>query len=240
MAGRRAGKRPVLHVLAGVNGAGKSSVGGAILEAQGKTWLNPDAFARALQERGGWSRDDADVRAWRYGKARLETAIADRTAFAFETTLGGNTIPRLIGEAAATHDVFMIYCGLASVEMHIDRVRLRVRHGGHTIPEARIRARWKTSIENLINLLPRLARLLVFDNSAQAETGQEIPPPLLVLEMKSGRVSHPERNDTEALRATPGWAKPLVVAAWHCHDAQDSAAAETKARSKPRRPRRRS
>ena len=41
--------RPVLYVLAGVNGAGKSSVGGHLLERDGLTWFNPDTFARELK-----------------------------------------------------------------------------------------------------------------------------------------------------------------------------------------------
>jgi predicted ABC-type ATPase len=220
MAGRQAGKRPVLLVLAGVNGAGKSSVGGAILRAHGLTWYNPDDFARELQRRAGWSRDDADAQAWRYGKTRLEAAIAERTSFAFETTLGGNTIPRLIGEATRTHDVSMIFCGLASVEMHIERVGIRVRHGGHEIPEAKIRERWTTSRQNLIVLMPHLARLQVFDNSAQAAPDEEIPRPLLVLETVSGRIVHPDRSDTATLEVLPDWARPVVAAAWRCHDAQ--------------------
>jgi predicted ABC-type ATPase len=143
-------KRPRILVLAGVNGAGKSSVGGGMLEAYGLTWFNPDAFSRELMARSGLRKEDADGAAWAYGKAKLEEAMANRSNFAFETTLGANTIPRLLGEAAETHDVIVIFRGLASVQMHIDRVKLRVRHGGHDIPEEQIRKRWESSRQNLI------------------------------------------------------------------------------------------
>src|SRR5258708_5737281 len=139
MSAGRARKRPVIFVLAGVNGAGKSSVGGAMLQEHGLSWFNSDAFSRDLMARSGVSKDIADSDAWAHGKTRLEAAIAGGTNFAFETTLGGSTIAQLIGEAAATHDVVMIFWGLDSVERHIERVRLRVRHGGHDIPEERIR-----------------------------------------------------------------------------------------------------
>jgi predicted ABC-type ATPase len=213
MSARRARKRPLIFVLAGVNGAGKSSVGGAMLQEHGLTWFNPDAFARELMARSGMSKDIADSEAWAYGKACLEAAIADETDFAFETTLGGSTMARLIGEAAATHDVIMIFYGLDSVERHIERVRLRVRHGGHDIPEARIRKRWTSARQNLIALLPRLARLQVFDNSQDAAPGAAIPEPMLVLEMKDGWLVYPGRDDVEALQATPEWAKPIVESA---------------------------
>jgi predicted ABC-type ATPase len=221
MSARRARKRPLILVLAGVNGAGKSSVGGAMLQEQGLTWFNPDVFSRELVRRSRASKDIADGDAWAYGKARLEAAIADGTDFAFETTLGGDTIARLLGEAAATHDVIMIFCGLDSVERHIERVKLRVRHGGHDIPEERIRKRWTSARQNLIALLPRLAQLQVFDNSREAAPGADIPAPVLVLEMKGGRVHYPGRDDVEALQATPEWAKPIVEAAFRCDESID-------------------
>ena len=221
MPSRRAPTRPLIFVLAGVNGAGKSSVGGAMLRAHGLTWFNPDAFSRALMARSGLSKDDADGQAWAYGKSRLETAIAGGTDFSFETTLGGTTIPQLLAAAAATHDVIMVFCGLASVEMHIARVKLRVRHGGHDIPEARIRQRWASARGNLIALMPRLTHLQAFDNSREALPGEEIPYPLLVLEMQDGRVLYPGRSDADALESTPAWAKPVIAAAFRCDESNN-------------------
>jgi predicted ABC-type ATPase len=212
--------RPFIFVLAGVNGAGKSSVGGAILAAQGLAWFDPDAFSRALVARSGLPREVADGDAWAYGLAWLDAAIAGGTSFAFETTLGGATIPRRIADAARTHDILMIFCGLASVEMHIERIRSRVAHGGHDVAEAEVRRRWDSSRQNLIALLPRLAHLQVFDNSAEAAPGREIPYPALVLEMRDGRVLYPGPADVTALAATPDWAKPIVAAALRCHEVE--------------------
>jgi predicted ABC-type ATPase len=225
MVSRPAQKRPFIVVLAGVNGAGKSSVGGAILRASGLTWFNPDTFSRELRATAGIGKEDADGAAWLYGKTQLEAAIASETNFAFETTLGATTISRLLGEAAATHDISMIFCGLASIQMHIERVEARVRRGGHDIPRDKIRSRWDSSRHNLIALLPRLAQLQVFDNSAEASPGEDVPFPALVLEMTGGRVVRPGRDDLAALQATPDWAKPIVAAAFRCHDASEGACA---------------
>ena len=219
MSSGRIRKRPFIFVLAGVNGAGKSSVGGGILKAHGLTWYNPDAFARELMARSGSSQDEADADAWAFGKAQLEAAMAEKTNFAFETTLGGSTIPRLLGEAASTHDVVMIFVGLASVEMHLRRVKLRVSQGGHDIQEERIRSRWDSSRQHLIELLPKLAQLQVFDNSAEADLGRDVPFPRLLLEMKDGRVVEPDRRDRHALASMPDWVKPIVAAAFRSEDA---------------------
>jgi predicted ABC-type ATPase len=214
---KRSPTRPHILVLAGVNGAGKSSVAGNILTDHGVVWFNPDAYARGLIARTGCTRNRADVDAWAYGKARLEAALANRTNYAFETTLGGETISRLLAGASGTHEVQMIYCGLDTIEKHIARVRLRVKYGGHDIPDDRIRARWTTSRQNLIGLLPYLADLEVFDNSADVAPGEPLPDPKLVLALKRRAVLYPPVDDPEACGVIPDWAKPVVAAAFRLH-----------------------
>jgi predicted ABC-type ATPase len=208
-----AATRPVIFVLAGVNGSGKSSLGGALLAEHGLTWFNPDSYARELVQQTSLPAAEANARAWNWGRRQLEQAIAQGTHYAFETTLGGQTIRDLLLQAARTHDVVMIFCGLASVELHFERVALRVRHGGHDIPHDKIRERWTASRRHLIELLPALARLQVFDNSAPADAKGRIPDPLRVLEMERGRVQYPGHNDAQARAVMPLWAHAIVEAA---------------------------
>lgn len=205
--------RPFIFVLAGVNGAGKSSVAGAMLREHGLDWFNPDTYARELARELGLRAADANARACTHGKDRLEAAIASRSNYAFETTLGCASITRLLEKAAATHDIAMLYCGLASPQLHIDRVQLRVAHGGHAIAAEKIRERWDGSRLNLVKLMPKLARLQVFDNSTSVKPGQPIPDPILVLELDRGRLVFPPADDPAALGAVPAWARPLVEAA---------------------------
>jgi len=203
--------RPRLFVLAGVNGAGKSSIGGVALRRIGVDWFNPDAFTRQLVDATGSPLADANAAAWHEGVRRLDAAIANGNDHAFETTLGGNTIARKLHEAAKTHDVMMWFCGLDSPEHHIARVRYRVSRGGHDIPEAKIRERWTPSIAHLTALLPYMARLHVYDNSKDATIGEPTPDPRLLLQMEHGRITWP--LDAQTLRLTPGWAKPVLEAA---------------------------
>jgi predicted ABC-type ATPase len=201
----------VLYVLAGVNGAGKSSVGGHLLERAGLAWFNPDTFARELLAATGCSQTEANGAAWQEGMRRLDVALAEGRHYAFETTLGGNTVPRRILEATRSHDVLVWFCGLSSPQQHLARIRARVACGGHDIPEAKVRERWTAARENLIALMPHLARLQVYDNSTDVAAGEPIPDPLLVLEMRAGRCTWPV--DVASLSKTPDWAKPLVEAA---------------------------
>ena len=205
--------RPFIIVLAGVNGAGKSSVLSALLLDEGLAWYNPDAYAAAMVRELGVTLADANGRAWRHGKSLLEHAMATGSNFAFETTLGGDTITRLLREASKTHDVLMLYCGLASPELHIARVAQRVAHRGHPIPEEKIRERWTTSRSNLVQLLPVVSRLQVFDNSRSVEPGQDVPDPALVLDLEGGRLLYPDVLSPGALAAVPAWAHPILEAA---------------------------
>lgn len=205
--------RPVLYVLAGVNGAGKSSVGGYLLHQAGLSWFNPDTYARELVAATGCEQGDANAAAWQEGMRRLDDALTDGTNYAFETTLGGRTVPARIMAATHSHDVLIWFCGLSSPEQHIARVRARVVAGGHAIADARIRERYPAALANLIVLMPHLAHLQVYDNSVDAQPGDAIPDPTLVSEMVEGKLLFPV--DLASLTATPEWAKPVVEAAFH-------------------------
>ncbi len=211
---------PRLFVLAGTNGAGKSSIGGATLRAHGAAYFNPDeAAARIRQAQPHLSTTQANSAAWHEGKRLLQRAVAERLDYNFETTLGGRSFARLLREAAeAGFEVRVWYVGLASPEHHLARVRARVAKGGHDIPEADIRRRFDQSRLQLIALLPWLTELKVFDNSPEADPHQgQAPRPQLLLHWQGaghgqgGQVRVPATP--QALLATPEWAKPLVMAA---------------------------
>lgn len=204
-------RRSRIHVLAGTNGAGKSSVAGAMLRRAGADYFNPDeATVRILAANPGISTTEANRAAWHQGRRLLERAITERLDFAFETTLGGRTITALLGEAAAAGiEVRIWFVGLSSPELHMARVRARVTRGGHDIPDARIRTRYDQSRLNLIELMPHLTELRVFDNSVEGDPHIGIAPqPFLVLHMARGKIV-----EIIDLPKTPPWARPLVAAA---------------------------
>ncbi len=205
-----------IYVLAGVNGAGKSSIGGAMFREAGADYFNPDEAARALLKRNPkLTQAEANAAAWTEGVRLLERAMAARLDFALETTLGGNTIARLLERAAGEGvEIHVWYAGLAGVEQHMARVKARVKKGGHDIPAADIRKRYERSRLNLIHLMPKLAALRVYDNSAEADPARGLEPaPALVLHVELGRIAGPA-----SLARTPQWAKPIVAAALALQD----------------------
>jgi predicted ABC-type ATPase len=200
-----------ITVIAGVNGAGKSTLVGETIRARGGAYYNPDEEARALRAADpGLSQEAANARAWEAGRAGLERAIARGEDFAFETTLGGATIATLLGRALdAGLEVVVRYIGLDSPERHLARVRSRVARGGHDIPEAMIRERYRRSREHLVALLPRLTSLVVYDNSVEDDPEAGVAPaPQRLLHMAAGRIVA-----VAPAARIPEWAHPIVSAA---------------------------
>ncbi len=202
---------PCIYVLAGTNGAGKSSLAGAAFRRSGVECFNPDQAARLILARNpGLGQTEANSAAWHQGRRLLERAIAERKTFAFETTLGGTTIATLLQRAmTAGVAVRVWYVGLEGSELHIARVRARVARGGHDIPEDQVRARYDSSRLNLIRLLPHLTELRVYDNSAEADPHAGVAPePTLALHMRRGKIVR-----SCPLAEAPNWAKPILAAA---------------------------
>lgn len=233
---------PRIFVLAGTNGAGKSSIGGAVIRQHGGLYFNPDEAAAALRRaHPHLSVTQANSAAWHEGKRLLQQAIAQRLDYNFETTLGGRSLPRLLESAAAQgFEVRIWYVGLSTPQQHIARVKARVAHGGHDIPEADIHRRFDDSRLQLIRLLPCLSELRVYDNSVEASPGAGLAPqPRLVLHCKgaSMRGGTPQvlvPANAQALSSTPQWARPLVAAAFSAPQGPDDSTASARpVRSRP-------
>jgi predicted ABC-type ATPase len=209
---RRTGR---IVVAAGTNGAGKSSLVGEYLAAQGAAYFNPDLFARRLIEQG-WTVPAANAQAWNTGVEGLRRAITRNEDFTFETTLGGSTIARALHAALeAGREVYIWYVGLSSPELHIERVRERVQRGGHDIPEADIRRRYSASLARLVSFLGKATEVYVFDNSATSPDG--VPQSQLVFRMRGRKLVEPTVD--ALLEDPPEWAKPLIAAVVKMHRA---------------------
>lgn len=204
-------KAPCIYVLAGTNGAGKSSVGGAAFRRKGGDYFNPDeATRRILASSRAVNLEEANAAAWTEGRRLLERAIEERLDFAFETTLGGRTMSALMEKALSVGiEVRVWYVGLSSPELHIARVRARAARGGHDIPDEKIRERYDQSRWNLIRHLPKLTEARVYDNSEEADPQKNfIPQPKLILHTRRGRVVR-----ACDLAHAPEWTKPILLVA---------------------------
>ena len=135
---------PVLCILGGCNGAGKTTLARELLPRLGlMRFLNADEIARGL------SPLDLSLSAFRAGRLLLQEAhalITAKVSFAIESTLSGRTHLALIREAKTRGYRFVLdYVVIGSATQAVARVALRVRVGGHNVPEADVRRRFERS-----------------------------------------------------------------------------------------------
>ena len=158
------GSKEIL-IIAGPNGAGKTTLALAYLriEAQGLPFLNADMIAVGLAPFG--SRH-SDIVAGRLMLEEIDRLADEGRSFAFETTLAGRGYLRRIDRwRREGYRVDLLFLSLPSAEDAIERVRRRVRQGGHNIPEDVIRRRFRAGLENLrSHYAARVDRWILYDN----------------------------------------------------------------------------
>ena len=171
---------PNLYVIAGPNGAGKTTFADQFLPhyAHCPEFVNADMIAKGLSP---FSPTTAALAAGRLMLARIKELAGQRIDFGFETTLSGKTYLSLFKSLRAQgYHVHLFYLWLPNVNTALQRIRYRVQQGGHSVPEADVRRRFKRS---LVNLFGAYCSLLdswyLLDNSDEK-------PHLIALE-KNGR-----------------------------------------------------
>ena len=161
--------KPTIYLIAGCNGAGKTTFAKEFLPKEVKClhFFNADEIARGLSP-----LDPAAgaAKAARLLLGEIRDAIQSRQTFGLETTLSGLTYVRTLTRARGRgYAVKLYYLWLPSAAVAIRRVRERVRKGGHFVPTADIRRRYTRSLRNLLrHYLPLTDEWTIFDNTSQA------------------------------------------------------------------------
>ncbi len=171
---------PTLCILGGCNGAGKSTLARRLLPMLGiHRFLNADEIAKGL------SPIDPSLAAFKAGRLLIEEArelIASGSSFAIESTLSGRTYLSMIREAKERGFRFVLhYIMIDSGSQAVNRVALRVTHGGHHVPEEDVRRRFDRSRKHFREDYASLAdEWVLWDNSR--------PPHLQVADDQSHRI----------------------------------------------------
>ncbi|SDX91341.1 AAA family ATPase [Hymenobacter psychrophilus] len=135
-----------LYILAGCNGAGKTTAAYALLPnlLGCREFVNADEIARGLSP---FQPETVSVQAGRLMLTRLRELLAAGETFALETTLATRHYLAFIREARQRgYAVHLLFFWLSSVEAAVERVRVRVLEGGHNIPEEVIRRRYELGL----------------------------------------------------------------------------------------------
>lgn len=155
-----------LFVIAGPNGAGKTTFARTFLPrfAKCSEFVNADLIAGGLSP---FAPGAAAIEAGRIMLGKIDGLAAQRHTFAFETTLSGRGYLALFKRLkTAGYKIHVLFLWLPRVELAIQRVKDRVRRGGHSVPEHDIRRRFGRGVRNLLTQYhPLVDTWTLFDNS---------------------------------------------------------------------------
>lgn len=168
-------KQPTIYVIAGCNGAGKTTFAREFLPNEVKClrFLNADEIARGISP---LKPSNGALQAGRLLLMQIEGCLRHRETFALESTLSGKTYIRLFRRARQLgYEIELHYLWLAKSSQAVARVRRRVSMGGHHVPAADIRRRFKRSLAHLLDdYLPLATRWAFWD-------GWTLPPKRLAI-----------------------------------------------------------
>ena len=162
-------RRPIPVAVAGPNGAGKTTFHDAHHRAAGLRFVNADDIARTLV-----------IDSYAAGEAAREVRralVEERESFVFETVLSdpaGGKVAFLSAAAGLGYAVVLCYIGLDSAERSVERVAMRVLQGGHDVPDAKLRARYRQSLWDLARAVRGLPHVVVYENSDLAHPFREV------------------------------------------------------------------
>jgi len=155
-----------LYIISGCNGAGKTTASYTILpEMLGcNEFVNADEIAKGLSP---FNPNEVAIKAGRLMLTRIDELLENGVDFAFETTLATRSYVNTVKKAQEKgYLVTVLYFWLNSPELAVERVRIRVKEGGHNIPEKTIRRRYDLGISNMFSLYIPVADYWMFiDNS---------------------------------------------------------------------------
>jgi len=162
-------EQPVFLIVAGPNGSGKSSsYRDTEIEQSGRTiWIvNPDVLTVRIQDVEGLTLADANRAAVERIEAWLDASVDVHKSVGVETVLSTGKYRRLVESAKGLgFAVWLVYVVLDSPERSIERIRLRVRKGGHDVPDEKVRSRYARSLEQLPWFLDQADEAWIYDNS---------------------------------------------------------------------------
>ncbi|MDE6638637.1 MAG: zeta toxin family protein [Muribaculaceae bacterium] len=165
---RKDGHNPVLIVIAGPNGSGKTTVTSQLLKSdwlEDAIYINPDIIAN--EKFGDWNSPDSVRNAAVYCSEIREECLVQRKSIIFETVMSAPDKIDFIRRAKdAGYFVRLFFISTNNPTINAARIARRVMKGGHDVPITKIISRYSKSILNCCDIAQEVDRLYVYDNSA--------------------------------------------------------------------------
>ena len=162
-------KKPILIVIAGPNGSGKTSITQKILQhdwLENCLYINPDDIAKNTF--GDWNSNEAVMKAAILSTQMREDCIAEGKSLIFETVFSA---PDKIDFVKRAKDkgyfIRLFFVGTESPTINASRIARRVMEGGHDVPISKIISRYSKSIANCCIVSKIVDRAYIYDNSVE-------------------------------------------------------------------------
>ena len=163
--------RPLLIVIAGPNGSGKTSVTSRLLKhewVEDSVYINPDIVAKDIF--GDWNSKEAVLKAANYCAEWRETCLAKKQSLIFETVMSADDkVDYIIRAKEAGFFIRVFFIATANPTINASRIAGRVMKGGHDVPITKIISRYRKSIINCMKVSSIVDRLYIYDNSIDGE-----------------------------------------------------------------------
>ena len=170
--------KPVIIVIGGPNGSGKTSLTQALrlhewVAGEGCVYINPDEIAQ--DKYGDWNSPEAIQKAAREADRLREDCLAARQSMVFETVLSSPAKVEFLERAkAAGYFIRLYFVCTDSPIICAARVALRVTEGGHTVPIEKIISRYAKSIGNCAKTALFIDRAYIYDNSVDGRPAERL------------------------------------------------------------------
>lgn len=190
---------PVLIVIAGPNGSGKTSVTSKILHhewMEDAVYINPDIIAQ--EKFGNWNSKDAVMQAVEYCENLREKCLTERKSLIFETVLSvEDKIDYILRAKEAGFFIRFFFVCTEHPTINAARIARRVMEGGHDVPITKIISRYDKSIANCCIVSEFVDRAYVYDNSVENMDAQ------LLFRLSNGKLVK------QYVDVIPRWALPI-------------------------------
>jgi predicted ABC-type ATPase len=186
-----------LWILAGGNGAGKSTFYDRYLKNKKLSFVNADMIAKEI------STEENNLQVAKSAQEQAMAAclqkIKDGETFCFETVFSHESKVELIKKAKELgYEVNLVFIHLSFSQLNIGRVVQRVASGGHNVPQDKIESRIPKTIENLKKAIEFTDNVVIIDNSSSQNPFRKI------ISIRQSKIIYEDP-------LLPNWAKEIIL-----------------------------